>query len=399
VRCSPDAIFVLDTEGRVKYINPAGEAILGETLEDYQGRSMLDYVHPEDAALALSSLETVQNKPVGTPVEVRIAVKPGRWLWTEVIGRNCAGVPGVDGIVFGARDLTQRRMWEISANDLGRFQQIVHNAAALVMALDAEGVITEVNGALTRLIGLDPSLAIHRQLASLTAPGHNQEVTEAIARASANGSAAIEVPMRHARTGGTVPIRFEIVDLLDDPVVGAFVVTGQDVSDLDAVRRRLEHLATHDALTGLCNRSLLEERLNTLIEARRPLALLYVDLDQFKPVNDKHGHDVGDEVLRLVARRLAAGVSGGDLVARVGGDEFVIIALGIASRVAAIDTADRLAATLAQPYQVGTTTVTIGASVGAVVSDPTATAAELLAAADLAMYANKTPRPGGGPAA
>ncbi|HLH99919.1 MAG TPA: diguanylate cyclase [Acidimicrobiales bacterium] len=392
VEASLDILFVLDADGRVTYVNPAGEQVLGQRPGEYLGRSMLDYLHPDDAMLGISSMETIRTKTVGTPIEVRLTAPPPHWRWFEVIGRNCLDVPGINGIVLGARDLTERRMWEISANDVARFQQILHHAAAIVLSLDAEGTITGVNGALTRTLGVDPSIAIGRHLGDLAAPGHARPLHDAIARADATGSATVEIPMRSARGDHDVPVRFEIVDLLDDPVVHSFVVTGQDVSDLDAARRHLEHLATHDALTGLSNRSLLEERLTRLIEARRPLALLYVDLDRFKPVNDTHGHEVGDEVLQAVAGRLTASVGDGDLVARVGGDEFVVIALSIADRATAVSLAGRIESVLGEPYAVRVGSVCIGASVGAVVSWPTATAAALLAQADLAMYAAKTTR-------
>jgi diguanylate cyclase (GGDEF)-like protein/PAS domain S-box-containing protein len=388
----PDMVFVLDSEGSLVYINEAGESIFGTDSSAYLGCSMLDFIHPDDAMLALSSLETVQTKQVGTPIEVRLAVPGASWRWFEVIGRDCLDVPGIDGVLVGARDLTQRRMWEISANDITRFQQILHHAAAIVLSLDAEGMVTAVNGALNRLLGVDPSLAIGSHLGVHAMPGHHRLLSDAIAKATAGGAASAEIAMRHAITGATVPIRFEIVNLLDDPVVKAFIVTGQDMSELDAARRRLEHLATHDALTGLSNRSLLSDRLESLTEARRPLALLYADLDHFKPVNDEYGHDVGDEVLRSVAMRLTEGVDEGDLVARVGGDEFVVLALGIADRATATDLAERLGTLIAAPYKVSTGIVHIGVSVGAVVAGPNSTASELLAEADFAMYASKASR-------
>jgi diguanylate cyclase (GGDEF)-like protein/PAS domain S-box-containing protein len=388
----PDMVFVLDGEGRLVYVNEAGGTIFGMESAPYLGCSMLDFIHPDDAMLALSSMETVRTKQVGTPIEVRLAVEGTPWKWFEVIGRDCLDVPGINGVLVGARDLTQRRMWEIAANDVTRFQQILHHAAALVLSLDAEGTVTAVNGALNRLLGVDPSLAVGSDLGTFAMPGHHRSLSDAVAKATALGSASVEVAMRHAKTGVAVPIRFEIVNLLDDPVVKSFIVTGQDMSGLDAARRRLEHLATHDVLTGLANRSLLTDRLQSLVEARRPLALLYADSDHFKPINDAHGHDVGDEVLRCVALRMTEGVGEGDLVARVGGDEFVVLALGITDRMTAVKLADRLQALIASPFQVSAGMVTIGVSVGAVVAAPDSSAAELWADADFAMYAAKAAR-------
>jgi diguanylate cyclase (GGDEF)-like protein/PAS domain S-box-containing protein len=392
VAMTPDVVFVLDAAGRLLYANPEAEIIFGAPSAQYLGHSMLDFLHPDDAMLAISSLETVRSKRVGTPIELRIALPGGPWHWFEVIGKDCLEVPGINGVLFSARDLTQRRMWEVAANDVVRFQQILQHAAAIVLSLDADGAVTAANGALTRLLGIDPSIVIGTRLSAHAAPGHRRKLSDAIASAAAAGTATVEVPMQQAKTDEAVPIRFEIVNLLDDPVVASFVVTGQDVSDLDAARRRLEHLATHDSLTGLCNRGLLVERLETLVEARRPLALLYVDLDHFKPVNDTYGHDVGDEVLRVVARRLIDCVGDDDLVARVGGDEFVVLALGIADRVTAVELAGRFEQAVGAPYDISTGQVRIGASVGAVVAGPDSTGSALLAEADLAMYAAKAAR-------
>jgi diguanylate cyclase (GGDEF)-like protein/PAS domain S-box-containing protein len=388
----PDMAFVLDAEGTLLYVNEAGESIFGTDRTQYFGCSMLDFLHPDDAMLAISSMQTVQTKQVGTPIEVRIALPGGKWRWFEVIGRDCLDVPGVCGVVVCARDLTQRRMWEIAANDVTRFQQILHHAAAIVLSLDAAGKVTAVNGALNRLLGVDPSIAIGVHLGLHAMPGHRRLLSDAVAKATSRGTASVEVSMRHHMTHEAVPIRFEIVNLLNDPVVNSFIVTGQDMRELDAVRRRLEHLATHDALTGLANRSLLTDRLTSLIEARRPLALLYADLDHFKPVNDTYGHEIGDEVLCAVAARLLEGVDQSDLVARVGGDEFVVSALGITDRATAVGLADRLRNTITAPYQVSVGMVQIGVSVGVVVAGPDSTAAELLAEADFAMYAAKAAR-------
>jgi diguanylate cyclase (GGDEF)-like protein len=201
----------------------------------------------------------------------------------------------------------------------------------------------------------------------------------------------VEVAMSGSSSTGRVPIRFEIVNLLDDPVVAAVVVTGHDISELHHARSRLEHLASHDVLTDLPNRSLLSRRLSDLLAARRPLTLLYVDLDRFKPVNDLFGHGTGDEVLRRVADRLRATVSPSDVVARVGGDEFVVLAVGVTEPAAATLLATRIRDRLREPYLLPTGVVVIGASVGAAIATPGVTAETLLHAADDAMYQAKSP--------
>jgi diguanylate cyclase (GGDEF)-like protein/PAS domain S-box-containing protein len=283
-------------------------------------------------------------------------------------------------------------MWEIAANDVTRFQQIVQQAATIVLCLDSAGVVTSVNGAFGRLLGRDPSMVIGSRLSDFAAPGQAGLLDDAMAVSAPGAAIAVEVSMVRARGAGFMPIRFEIVNLLDDPVVSGIVVTGQDVTDLQEVRRRLEHMANHDPLTGLPNRTLLGERLRELLRTGAALAVLFVDLDGFKTVNDTLGHDAGDELLRHAAQRLTREVATTDLVSRVGGDEFIVVAKGIDSRDDAAMMAERLQRTLRAPFNLTAGTACIDASVGMVVASPGHTVPSLLSEADLDMYAAKRSR-------
>jgi diguanylate cyclase (GGDEF)-like protein len=163
---------------------------------------------------------------------------------------------------------------------------------------------------------------------------------------------------------------------------------------IDALRGenfRLAHHATHDALTGLVNRPRFEALLNQRLKARgaRGLTLLYVDMDGFKQVNDKHGHDVGDVVLRLFASRLSAGVRASDVVGRLGGDEFAVILDGLGVE-RAVEIADQLIDRLSRPYAVGALKIEVSASIGLAASPQAGvTSAALTKAADAAMYRAK----------
>ncbi|NHC46658.1 GGDEF domain-containing protein [Motilibacter sp. K478] len=180
-----------------------------------------------------------------------------------------------------------------------------------------------------------------------------------------------------------------------------------DQSLIDAERQarqeELRHAATHDALTGALNRAGLYERLGTALPTAAPdhgVAALYVDLDRFKPVNDRHGHATGDRLLAVAAQRLKRVLRPQDALARVGGDEFVAVLVGVGANADVRAVAARAAAALHEPFNLDGTVVAVSASLGhALTHDPATTADELLGEADREMYAAKGRAPAARPLA
>ncbi|MCU1396529.1 MAG: sensor-containing diguanylate cyclase/phosphodiesterase [Ilumatobacteraceae bacterium] len=391
----PDLVFVLSPDGDLLDINEAGTRLLGWQRPQWLGRSVFDVVHPDDLAMAISSLAALQDKEIGTPVEVRVRDTEGDWHWMEVIGANHLLDGGVSGLICAARDITQRRMWEVAGGDAARLQQIVQHSPSITMLLDADGLVASVNVAFTRLLGHDPSKVVGMPLASFVEARslpHLQRALEQLR--AADRRASVELSMRTTH-GEARPIRFELADLLDDPVVHGIIASGSDISELRLVRQELEFIARHDPLTGLANRSLLIQWLDEILAAAPKVAVLFIDLDRFKPINDLYGHDVGDAVLRQVAKRLLEAVRVGDMVARVGGDEFVALAVDVDDWSDARELADRIESSLGLPYLLDVGPVKIGASVGVSLADPSSTVSTLLAAADVQMYHAKRERRGG----
>lgn len=272
----------------------------------------------------------------------------------------------------------------------------MEHAASITMVLDEMGNISSISGAFDRLLGHDPAGAIGRQLGSFAVPGGATELADAIERTRA-GLRTVTCEAMMLTTSPeqpSIPLRFEFVNLLADPVVAGLVVTAHDIRDLYGARRTLEHLARHDALTGLANRTLLLDRLEDLLRRGRQAAVVFIDLDRFKPVNDVFGHEAGDQLLRQVADRLNRIVRPEDLVARVGGDEFVVLAASVSERQGAIQLADRIDAALANPYLLDEGPLRVTASVGVSMTDPGATVTGVLTDADLAMYEAKAARRG-----
>ena len=390
----PDVVLIIDTFGTIRYANPAVEAQLGYRPADRLGRSVLDLVHPDDVANVLSSIETVQGKTVGTPVDVRVLDAAGAWHWFEEIGTNVVLDDGSPAILCVARNITQRRVWEVAAGDTARAQQIIHVAPTITLLLDGDGVVTSVNAAFTRMLGHDQSKVIGHGLVEFMAAGHDLDARQALDQLAAGATrVAFEARMRVVgQAAETCPVRFEMVNHLTDPVINGIVVSGYDVSELEAAREELEHLASHDPLTGLATRPHLARHIERMLGAESSFATLYIDLDRFKPVNDMFGHDTGDDVLRLVTKRLRQNVGQEDVIARVGGDEFVIITSDVRDYDTARRFAERLEAALSAPYELPAGGVRIGASVGVSISGRASTVATVLADADADMYAVKAQR-------
>ncbi len=225
------------------------------------------------------------------------------------------------------------------------------------------------------------------------------------AAAEAGIAAAFAVPLRHGgrRMGALVlyrdtpgmlePRDLEVAQTLAD-VAGAYITNARARAEVELAVERLQHLALHDQLTGLPNRLLLRERLaHATHRAQRShadAAVLFVDLDRFKQVNDTYGHQVGDELLRAVGHRLAGLVRPGDTLSRVSGDEFVFLCEDIVGPDDVEVLATRIAGAFAEPFTLGSTTHRLSASVGVAFAGPGESISDdLVAMADAAMYRAK----------
>ena len=276
-----------------------------------------------------------------------------------------------------------------------RFRSLVQHASDAISVVNRDEVVVYVSPAVERLLGYPPAAYLgmsgYEFLHPDDAPVHQQ--LERVRTAALGTVARGELRARH-RDGRWRWLQVTITNLLDDPDVQGLVSNFRDITDRKRHEDDLARRADHDPLTGLANRAAFLAHLERAVargrRQPRPLAVLFLDLDHFKAVNDRLGHETGDLLLVEVARRLATCLRAEDTLARMGGDEFTVLMEDMAGRGEAVQVAERFLASLGHPFLLGGHALTVSTSIGIVVSDGDEHApGDLLRQADLAMYQAK----------
>ncbi len=325
--------------------------------------------HRSTAAAALEDLRTTQDGVrAATPVAVIVGL--------VLLGSFWLVLRAFQGQLRGSEE---------------RFRALVQNSSDATFIIDGSSVVTYASPSSERVLGRDPSLVVGTNALAMVHPDDIPAARAQLEQAWSQPGASIPAPMRLTRADGTwADFEVEASNLARQPAVGGVVLTCHDVTERKEFERQLEHLAYHDPLTGLPNRALFLDRLDHAISraSRRAVdvAVLFLDLDNFKVVNDSLGHPSGDLLLRAVAERLGACIREEDTVARIGGDEFTVL-LEETQAVSAIEVAERIAGALRSPIVVNGHEVFTSVSIGIAMSTPGRSNGEaLLRNADLAMY-------------
>ena len=274
-------------------------------------------------------------------------------------------------------------------------RSLVHNSSDMITVVDRHGEIRYQTPSIGWVLGLPPHSLIGRPVWELVHPDDVGELRRHLSSATQSTvvqAAPVQVRMGH-RDGTWRFVETAGNNLLDDAAVSGIVLTTRDVTERHELEEKLRHQAFHDSLTGLPNRALFLERV-AQAQARRsdpatPVAVLFIDLDNLKVINDSAGHESGDALLRALAERLRRGTRPGDTAARLGGDEFAVLLVDGETAPYAPQVAARLLAELIQPVVVDGRSVRPGASIGVATSDSLGGAKDLVRAADGAMYAAK----------
>ncbi|SMP74659.1 bifunctional diguanylate cyclase/phosphodiesterase [Noviherbaspirillum suwonense] len=390
VENSLDIIVLLDRDGRFLRVNEASLPVLGYLPEEMLGRRYADLLHADEVdrvGAVNAGLRSGQNTI--RDFESRWRRKDGRYIHLSLAVRWSEE----NQLMYAtARDVTERIEAQKRTRDSEqRFREVIEMTPAGYVLADGSATILDVNPALCAISGYAREELIGQGVARLFA--YCPWLGVVTATHGPTSTHGMESVLRH-KQGNEVYVLFN-GSVKRDADGKAQLMTGllTDITARKEAESRLQRLATHDTLTGLPNRTLLNERVQQMLDAgprNMPVAIMFIDLDRFKEVNDSFGHEPGDVLLREVARRLGRALRPSDVIARLGGDEFVVAAYCSDGTVSAASIAEKLLATLASPIDIGAQEVVIGASIGISMFPEHARTKELLfQSADTAMYRAK----------
>jgi diguanylate cyclase (GGDEF)-like protein/PAS domain S-box-containing protein len=296
------------------------------------------------------------------------------------------------GRVWNFRDVTQRRQAEAYTAQLAA---IVESSYDAIIVNDLNGIITSWNAGAERIFGYRADEIMGCSIFGLIPPDRLQEQSRIMSRIKSGKLVDHFETVRLGKGNKPTDVSVTISPVRDgvNNIVGASKVA-RDISQRKEAQARIQHLAHYDSLTGLPNRTLLADRMRMAIaQAARyshRLALLFVDLDRFKLVNDSLGHEIGDKLLKAVAERMQSSVRQSDTISRVGGDEFIILLSQIDTAEDAGHVAQKIIAALSQPYKIEEHELILTASVGiSIYPDSAKDASSLMRNADASMYSAK----------
>ena len=359
-------------------------------------------IHPDDRGKIDEMDRKHLTEGAAYDVEYRVIWPDGSLHWLRERAQSVRNAHGrVIRLLGVTMDVTDRKAAEEALRQSEvRFRSLVEHSSDLITVVDAARIRRYASPSYEQVLGYHPDELIGSPIDEINHP-EDVEVERQFFAALSRRPGAVdryEIRVCH-RDGSTRWLEAVATNRLDDPSVGGFVLNSRDVTERRRDEERLNHLAHHDPLTGLSNRALFVERLDEALDRVRrgaaPVAVLFLDLDGFKVVNDSLGHAVGDELLVAAARRLQTHLPLGATLARFGGDEFAVLLERITDPSEPVRAAEDLLAGLSTEFEVQGRTLYVTASVGIAVSTHRrSTQSDLLRDADTALYRAKVAGPG-----
>ncbi len=422
-----DLVSIYDNQGRFVFASASHEATLGYRPRELVGRAAVELLHPDERdAVAQAFAEQLLVTGVPAPIEHRVRSRDGSWRWIELVAILLVDDPAIGGVLVNGRDVTDRRRAELIAADQARVLEAVARGEPLSSTLEGVARLVErwIDDACAVVTVNDSDrLVVHVAAApSLPAPclaavdgfaidPAIQTIPDTVVRHQLveDGDLARTLldhgyqswwgmPIRAAGDGGHFGAVLALRPDDGEPQPGdkRILEVGASLAAIaierDRTQARLSHQALHDALTGLPNREQVIERLRHIGHHERhggpDVAVLFLDLDRFKVLNDSVGHDAGDRLLVSMGERLHDALRPGDLIARFGGDEFVVVCEHLDGIDDALALADRLLGVAREPFNLDGLEVVVTVSIGMALADGRPPEA-LVRDADAAMYRAK----------
>lgn len=391
-RHARDIVVRLDAEGRHAYVSPSVEHLLGWSPGEYGPH----LVHPDDRPRFDAVFARLLADGGDAKVVYRVRHRDGHDVSLEALASRVDG-DGAEppGIVYSARDVSARIAAESAlVRNRQRLQSLIDGIPAMVAHIDTDERYTFANRAIARALQREPQAIVGRTLREVRGEAAYRRISPHV-RAALRGEPQTFEGIERPSEGVEIEYQASYVPEFDAQgrVLGFHSLT-TDISALKRAERELAQLAREDALTGLANRRQFDERLEqAIVRSRRlelPIALMLIDVDYFKQINDRHGHPAGDAVLQAFATRIRASTYDVDLVARLGGDEFAVLfeyATGI-QQVAVV--ARKILEAMREPVPLRDgVDVAVGASIGIGFQREASFGLSLMALADKALYAAK----------
>jgi len=388
----PDAVVVLDGDGRIIELNANSVALTGRGRDDLLGRNFVELFDGGDEA-RLVELWQLLKQGLDMPKPALRFVRPDGSAFILEANVNMP-LRDPDRAVIALRNVTDR---VAEAHRLEkareRFRLAFHGAPTGMALSTTDGVLIDVNESLMSMLGRTREGLIGRTVEEISHPDDWQRNAAQLRRATDDDSDNYRMEKRYVRGDGGVVWARTWVSVMDDGEGGSLSIAHiEDVTEQRHNAERLEWAATHDGLTGLPDRFRFLERLGSYLETAQPgsIAVLFIDIDNFKVINDSLGHDAGDQLLQAMSERLRSVVRDRDMLGRFGGDEFIIMLRDVSGSYNPLVIAEQLRAEIAQPLVIDGTELFVTASIGITVSDRNGvTTTEMLRDADAAMYRAK----------
>ncbi|MGD0854797.1 MAG: PAS domain S-box protein [Dehalococcoidia bacterium] len=388
-----DLFYTLDTEGNITYMSPVVERFTLYKVSDLIGKPFIPLVYPDDLPGLLDSFNRLVSGQL-EPWEFRVVDKDGRIVFVRTSSRPVYEDGKIVGITGLMTDITERKHAEEALHNAEeKYRSLVENISDIFYMLDNQGNITYISPVVERLTRYKVSELIGKPVFQLIHPDDLPGLLDSY---------------NHLVAGQLVPWEFRLLDkdsrilfvhssrqLLykDGKVIGVTALI-TDITERKQMEKKLEELATHDFLTGLPNRVLLLDRFTIAVALahrnKARLAVMVLDLDKFKLINDIYGHGAGDQVLKVVGTRLTGIIRASDTLARLGGDEFVLVMMETDQMKDATAIAQKILDSFKEPLLIDGNDLLVSTSIGiAIYPEDGQDLESLIKKSDAAMYYSK----------